>query len=239
MSVLDNLAVIIPVGPKDNAWQKLLPDLSSLPKQTEIVLVGTDGEPRELANVVQLSGLQCDIKWVSSPKGRARQLNAGAKATTKKILWFVHADSRIGADAIDALAESICNSDRAIHYFDLLFLDDGPTLTRINTIGAWIRSHWMKLPFGDQAFCLTRSLFERLGGFDEQAAYGEDHLLVWAAHISGVSIRCTGASVRTSARRYGEMGWRRATASNMILTARQALPELAKLLRKRVTHAKS
>jgi hypothetical protein len=69
---------------------------------------------------------------------------------------------------------------------------------------------------------LPRTLFERLDGFDEHASYGEDHLLVWAAHHAGVPVVPVGASLRTSARRYRERGWLRTTLRHLLLTARQA-----------------
>lgn len=238
MNPMNDLAVIIPVGPKEDAWRALLPDLAFLPSAAEIIVVGTGSEPKAFAEVAGRFHKGQTIRWLASRKGRARQLNFGVAASKKKLLWFLHADSRVEKEAIDALESSLMRFEEALHYFDLLFLDDGPGLTRINTVGVWIRSHWMGLPFGDQGFCIPRHLFEKLGGFDGKAAYGEDHLLVWAAHRNGIPLRCTGAAIRTSARRYGERGWGRATARNMILTAKQALPELAKLLGKRVAHAK-
>lgn len=242
MGFLRELAVIIPVGPKESAWRALLPDLAFLPSTAEIILVGTTSEPKLLAHISGLSGEGPKVRWVKAPKGRARQLNFGASATKKKFLWFLHADSRVTNEAIEALEKSLgrsSSSEEALHYFDLLFLGDGPGLTRVNAVGVWIRSHWMGLPFGDQGFCISRRLFEKLGTFDEKAAYGEDHLFVWTAHQSGISLRCTGAAIRTSARRYGETGWSKATARNMILTVKQALPELGRLIRKRVAYAKS
>ena len=74
-------------------------------------------------------------------------------------------------------------------------------------------------------------MFFSLGGFPEDAPYGEDHLLAWRAHQQGVPLRCTGARLRTSARKYGERGWLRTTARHVYLTYRQALPEAARLWR--------
>jgi len=68
-------------------------------------------------------------------------------------------------------------SINALHYFDLVFLDDGPALTVVNTVGVWFRSHILGLR-SDQGFCLERKLFERLDGFSEDVSYGEDHLFV-------------------------------------------------------------
>jgi GT2 family glycosyltransferase len=89
------------------------------------------------------------------------------------------------------------------------------------------------MPFGDQGFCLRREIWERLGGFDTHASYGEDHLFVWKARRAGVPLRPTGGTLRTSARKYQERGWLRTTARHLHLTATQAFPEWLKLVRAR------
>lgn len=238
MNHLGELTVIVPVGPKEETWCWLLPDLATLPSSAEIILVATVPEPESFARSLGHLGQGPKLSWVTAPQGRARQLNFGATTAKNKFLWFLHADSRVSGEAIEALRNSLSTSQEALHYFDLLFLDDGPKLTRINAIGVWIRSHGLGLPFGDQGFCIARQLFESLGTFNEKAAYGEDHLLVWAAHQNGTPLQCTGAAIRTSARRYAETAWCQVTARNMILTLKQALPELSKLLRKRTAFAK-
>jgi hypothetical protein len=88
------------------------------------------------------------------------------------------------------------------------------------------------MPFGDQGLVLARSTMAALGGFDESAPYGEDHLLVWAAHRGGVPLRATGARLLTSARKYQERGWLQTTSAHVLLTYRQAWPELLKLVRR-------
>ena len=231
---LNDLAVIIPVGPNETAWRSLLPELAQLPNESEIILVGVDSEPLDFRRTIGQN-----VRWVTSARGRAKQLNRGVQASTKRNLWFLHADSRIEKRALVALERSLRQNEVALHYFDLCFLDDGPWLMRLNNFGVWIRSHGMRLPFGDQGLCIPRHLLAKLGGFDERVPFGEDHLLVWAAHQNGIPVRCTGATIQTSARRYGEGGWSKTTARTMFLTARQALPELMKLMRKRVAHARS
>lgn len=237
---LGDIAIIIPVGPKDRSWQVLLSDLSthlgSIADSVEVIFVGVGERPIDFDDRVQSLDFKCSVRWIVAQQGRAVQLNLGAQSTNKTFLWFLHADSRVEENALTALARVIHDEEDALYYFDLSFLTDGPRLMKINRIGVWIRSHWMGLPFGDQGFCLKRDLFECLGSFNEDAPYGEDHLLVWEAHHKGIRLRCTGASIQTSARRYREQGWGKATVKTMALTARQALPELVKLIRKRTTY---
>jgi hypothetical protein len=230
---LRELAVIVPVAPGDTTWAHLVTDLKRLPLESEILFVGPELPPKPLKHVFDDLASSRNVRWLDSPKGRGRQLNIGAKATQKSYLWFLHADSRLTKWALPALEQSLQLQPDALHYFDLAFLNDGPALTVVNAVGVWIRSHLLGLPFGDQGFCLTRQTFERLGSFREDASYGEDHLLIWQARTQRIRLCCTGASIKTSARKYREYGWCATTLQHLVLTVKQALPEWLKLLRKR------
>ncbi len=234
MSRIENLSVIIPVGPKEEAWKTLLADLCALSVDTEIIFAATTERPGDLQSILRATGFTRNVKWLKFPEGRAKQLNAGAKAAQRSILWFVHADSRISPPAIASLKRSLEKTENAIHFFNLVFLDDGPALIRINTAGAWIRSHVLGLPFGDQGLCVSKAIFQKLGGFDELAPYGEDHLFIWKARQKGVPLVCTGGWLGTSARKYSRDGWSVTTVRNAVLTSKQAIPGFFRLLKERV-----
>ena len=213
------LSVIVPIGPGEPAWRGLLADLAALDADAEILLVATPGNaPTDFA--AGDYGLRVPARWLQAPAGRARQQNAGAAAAKGTTLWFLHADSRLPAQSV---AAALCFAGTpALGYFDLRFLDDGPRLARLNAMGAWLRSRWLGLPFGDQGLILPGSLFRSLGGFDESLAAGEDHALVWAARRAGVPLLPLRAPLRTSARRYAEHGWLRTTLQHGRLTIAQA-----------------
>ncbi|CAA9580033.1 hypothetical protein AVDCRST_MAG81-2834 [uncultured Synechococcales cyanobacterium] len=232
MKSLSELAVIIPVAPGDAAWTDLIIDLNSLPVESEILFVGS--LPTKTLRPLFEQFAKCrNTRWVQAPTGRGYQLNAGVKATQKPYLWLLHADSRFDQSALHALQKSLQQQPNALHYFNLAFLNDGPALTAINAVGVWFRSHLLGLPFGDQGFCLTRTLFNQLGGLREDVSYGEDHLLIWQAHIQGISLRCTGELLQTSARKYQKHGWCATTLNHLALTAKQAFPEWMKLFKVR------
>jgi len=92
----------------------------------------------------------------------------------------------------------------------------------INTIGAHVRSRWLRLPFGDQGLLMPRRVFEALGGFDERHRGGEDHALVWSARRLGVPLRPLRAPIFTSARKYAQLGWWGTTTMHLRLTGAQA-----------------
>lgn len=228
------ISVIVPVAKGDEAWRKLLPDLSVLEKNDEVILVSSDSSPEHSRGDPALRSLTCSFRSITSENGRAKQLNAGVRSASHKNLWFLHCDSRVSKASYGSLVNALEQAPDALHFFDLRFLDDGPSLMLLNRIGVWIRSRIIRLPFGDQGFCVSRPVLERLGGFCEKAQYGEDHLLVWRAHQMAVKVRCVGAPIYTSARRYESFGWAGTTVNHLKLTAKQAAPEIYRLLRKRI-----
>lgn len=220
-NVLAALAVIIPVGPKDQTWRVLLPQLSFLPAGAEVCLVFC--QKRLLPSSDELPKLEAKIICTHAAIGRARQLNAGVAATKNVELWFVHADSSLSENAAFAMTRAISSAHHtnALHYFDLRFTKGSPSKMRINEFGVWLRTRLFHLPFGDQGFLLSRTNFSRLGGYDEALASAEDHALVWRARHAGMAICAIGASLSTSARRYVEYGWGKTTLKHLRLTWQQ------------------
>lgn len=103
--------------------------------------------------------------------------------------------------SVPALRAALSSAPHARHYFDLAFLRDGLRFMPLNALGTRVRSHWLGMPFSDQRFAIRHAAFHSLGGFDESAPYGEDHLFVWRARRAGITVRATGSTLRTSAAR--------------------------------------
>lgn len=213
------LSIVVPVGPGEQAWRELLPDLAALGTGTEIVLVSPPRSAPASFDPASF-GLARPARWIEAPAGRACQQNAGARLATGTTLWFLHADSRLPRASVEAAMRFA--GQEALGYFELRFRRDGPRLVRLNALGARIRSRWLGLPFGDQGLMLPRGLFTRLGGFDESLASGEDHALVWAVRRAGISLVALDAAIYTSARRYAEKGWLRTTLRHLRMSLQQA-----------------
>lgn len=152
---------------------------------------------------------------------RASSMNHAASIARGRHLWFVHADTTLGADAVPKLLERLQEQTAALRYFDLRF--DGGALMRLTEGGVSFRSRVIGLPFGDQALCLPAATFHALGGYDETAANGEDHHLVRDARRAGLAIQPVGATITTSARKYRDKGWFRTTFMHLRLTLLQSL----------------
>ncbi len=209
------LTIVIPVGPGEREAAGLLDQLRHLPLPAEIILVASAAQPWPIP-----------VTTVEVPPtaNRAHMLNAAAAQAAGAWLWFLHADTRLLPGALPAMAAFVLGGQPALGWFHLTFRPDGPALTRLNAVGANLRSRWLGIPFGDQAFLLPTVQFRALGGFDETARYGEDHLFVWTARAAGLQTRPVGATVATSARKYARLGWARTTLLHWRLTAEQAWP---------------
>jgi GT2 family glycosyltransferase len=211
-----DLAIVIPVGPGDTSWRALLPQLATLYAR-EIHLVFARGD-QQIVKIESVEGVV--VHHVEA--GRAKQLNGGAQSSVAAWLWFLHADSQLSTTTGSVLAAHVGNDPKMLGYFDLRFLNDGPRLMWLNTLGAWLRSRVFGLPFGDQGFLMSRELFIQLGGFNEGLRSGEDHALVWRAKQQGAEIRSLRAPLYTSARKYAQHGWWATTQIHLRSTWQQA-----------------
>lgn len=220
------MSVVIPVAAHDESWRALLKDLKLKQSLFEVILSCADSieVPKELDP-------ENRVKVIAGSPGRAKQLNRGAKNASRKFLWFLHADTHLTEGALKALRTNIKLNFDDVRFFDLGFFD-GPQWMWINALGVKLRSKWLKLPFGDQGFCLQKETFEKLGGYDENASYGEDHLLIWKAHELKISVRPMNGKLLTSARKYQKSGWLKTTREHVQLTYTQARKELLRIYSK-------
>jgi hypothetical protein len=221
------LSVIVPLGPDEVEWHGLVPQLgAALPHGSEVIIVAA-GPPVPKPHADWPEHLP--LRHFDGGVGRARQLNRGAWHAEGEWLWFLHADSRLGPRTVPALLAFLARGETALGWFDLAFRPGGPALMRLNAYGANLRSAWLGMPFGDQGFVMPSRSFAALGGFREDAPYGEDHLLAWTARRAGIPLRRIGARLFTSARKYERGGWSATTARHLWLTAAQAWPEWRRL----------
>ena len=224
------LSIIIPLAPEERSWQQLLPQLSCFNDESEILFITSSEKDKELLE----DAIHClpSYKVFLSNSGRAKSMNTGANNAQGEYLWFLHADTRLQNNTHETVYQIINNQQHdSLWFFDLRFLDDGPPNMSINTFGVFIRSRYFKMPFGDQAFLLKKSLFEKIGRYNEEASYGEDHLLIWQAYQHDVSVKPIGASIKTSARKYLIKGRWPTTKKHLKLTYSQAWAEFKKLVK--------
>jgi rSAM/selenodomain-associated transferase 2 len=143
----------------------------------------------------------CDI-LIEAPRGRARQMNAGAAHASGEVLAFVHADTMVPVTFLTDIASAMNDPAVIGGRFDVE-LDSSALPYRLIGHLINLRSRLSRTGTGDQAIFVRREVFERLGGFPE-IEICED--LEFARRLKRLGkIACLRSRVVTSARR-----WRRA-----------------------------
>jgi len=161
---------------------------------------------------------ECGVATViDSPRGRGRQLNAGAAQASGDILLFLHADSRLPVDALTHIAAAMSSPGTVLGSFGFRAGDQHNRVDRfISTVGR-ARQRVFKLPYGDQAPFLRRQDFTDLGGFLDVPVMEDYEFAVRCkryGRITRVNADCT-----TSARAWHTHGLIRVTLVNAAVIA--------------------
>jgi rSAM/selenodomain-associated transferase 2 len=198
----DRISIIIPALNEAGGIRAALEALQPLrARGHEVVVVdggSTDGTPelaRPLADQV-----------IASPRGRARQQNAGAAVARGGVLLFLHADTLLPADADVLVRDGLRAAGRGWGRFDVRLTGAHPLLRVIERMMG-IRSRLSGIATGDQAIFVRRDWFARAGGFPDIPLM-EDVALSGSLRRMGPPV-CLRARVATSSRRWEERGvWR-------------------------------
>ncbi|MFE9237977.1 TIGR04283 family arsenosugar biosynthesis glycosyltransferase [Streptomyces sp. NPDC007007] len=143
---------------------------------------------------------------ITSERGRARQMNKGARHASGDILWFVHADTDIAPEALDQIRAALTDPAVVGGGLTLRFDRRTPALNYL----AWTsnaRARRLHHIFGDQAMFIRRTVFDELGGFPDLAIM-EDLEMSRRLHRRG-PLRLLPATSTASSRRLTAHGtWR-------------------------------
>lgn len=150
-------------------------------------------------------------------RGRARQMNAGARKAGGEVLLFLHSDSVLSPGSVEALRRLMAEREEiAGGCLRRTFRTRSPFLRLTCAIGNW-RARRLRWFLGDQAIFVRRDLFERIGGFSTEARY-ED--LDFSRKLRRVARTCLlDVGVTTSARRFRKRRFLRATCDAAIVFA--------------------
>ena len=129
-------------------------------RKTGVEVIVVDGGSSD--NTCNKAEPYVDQLIISDQAGRASQMNIGAKMSAGEILWFLHADTMVPERATDTIAESL--NHNMWGRFNVR-LSGGSILLRIIEKMINIRSCWSGIATGDQGIFLTRTIFEKVGGY--------------------------------------------------------------------------
>jgi len=131
-------------------------------------------------------------------RGRAAQMNDGARSARGSVLLFLHADTGLPPGALAAIDAAF--RDRRLVGGGFRHRFDEPRFL-LRLISAWstARARLVRVHYGDQAMFVRRDVFERIGGFPDLPLF-EDLRLAQALRREG-RVRTLPLRVVTSARR--------------------------------------
>jgi rSAM/selenodomain-associated transferase 2 len=157
---------------------------------------------------------QLGVRVVICPgKGRAAQLNYGARLATGDILYFLHADTLPPAGFLNDIRRAVAAGHGCGCY--RLAFDEPHWFLRAN---AWFtRFGLTAVRFGDQSLFTLRVVFERAGGYREDMVLLEDQEIVGRLRQYARLVVLLGPII-TSARKYRENGVFRLQATFYVLT---------------------
>ncbi len=143
------------------------------------------------------------LRLVTAPRGRARQMNEGAKLSGGEILLFLHADTQLPDNAKTIIDSTLVDQWTVGGRFDVRFDCTSLWATIISRMMNW-RSRLSGIATGDQALFVRRPIFEQMGGFAEMPLM-EDIDFSRRLKCKGSTAALT-ATVTTSFRRWEQQG---------------------------------
>ncbi len=157
------ISVIVPAYNEEKVLPQTLAALLRQPGQYEVILVDGGSSDRTGAMARSFPG----VRVHEALKGRASQMNAGAKCARGEWLLFLHADTQLPPGAIRRLNEMEPDETVQAGGFMHRFSGDDWRLRLISWLDNF-RCARSRIIYGDQALFVRRALFERLGGFPDQ-----------------------------------------------------------------------
>ena len=195
------LSIVIPVLNEAETLVARLDALQALrARGVEVIVVDGGSADDSAGRAAPLAD-----RVITAPRGRGRQMNAGAERATGELLLFLHADTVLPDLATERI-EAAVTGGALWGRFDVRI--DGVS-AMLPIVAALMngRSRLTSIATGDQAIFVTREAFARVGGFPDIPLM-ED--IAFSSAMRGVARpACLAEKVTTSGRRWEKHGvWR-------------------------------
>lgn len=192
------LSIVIPTLNEEKVIGRTLSELRSRSSGRHEIIVVDGGSRDDTVSVVRQNGAD---RVVREGRGRARQMNAGARAAGSDVLYFLHADT-IPPEHFDRRILTAVERGVPAGCFRLSFQPSHPLLS----LYAWFtRFDIDAFRFGDQSLFVTRRLFLESGGMREDHLLMEDQEFVRRLK-SRARFEILAPPVTTSSRKYRRNG---------------------------------
>ena len=204
-----SLGVVIPTLNEAEYLPSLLADLDALAAELDLgaaelhVVVSDGGSTDATRELARAAGATV----VVTRRGRAHQMNAGARVLTTPWLLFLYADSRLPSPARACLVERLADDAKKGPAYFRFSLDGDGWFWRAIEVGQSLRERVTGLAYGDQGLLVNRSDLDAVGGYSAIPLL-EDVAMMRALRAHG-NVERLSAALPTSPRRFQEEGrWR-------------------------------
>ena len=205
-------SIIVPVLNEQYRINSFLDKINKQRYDSNFEIIIVDGDLHGgTINAVSDNSIIC----ITSPKGRGRQMNAGAAKAHGEILVFLHADTTLPDNALGKISLALQDTVYVGGAFNLK-IDSDRLFLKYISVRTSLRSRWSRIPYGDQAIFIRKKYFEQIGGFKEIPLM-EDVELMRRIKKDGKKIIILPDKVTTSARRWENDGALYTTMRNRIL----------------------
>jgi rSAM/selenodomain-associated transferase 2 len=187
-----NLSIIIPVLDEERRIGERLNELRDC---GEVIVVDGGSSDGTVERAHAFPGVRVE----EAPRGRASQMNHGARLASGDVLLFLHADVSLPPDAMTQIEQALADARTVAGGFRTWHVaDDGRSAPWLHL--ADLRSRYSGLPYGDQALFVRRESFWKAGGFPEQPLMEDLELSLRLRRLGRIAT--VRSSVRVSGRRF-------------------------------------
>ena len=186
------ISIIIPIYNEEKGIVKFQEQLKELRGKCEILFV--DGGSTDHT----LDFIEPGYSVIHSEKGRGKQMNAGAKASSGDILFFLHCDSQLPPKPLAEIRRVM--RDYQAGCFGIAFHSPNVFMFTCRVISNH-RIKDRKIMFGDQGIFVDRDLFFEAGMFPEIPIM-EDYQFSLTLKEKRVKLGMAGKRIYTSDRRF-------------------------------------
>jgi rSAM/selenodomain-associated transferase 2 len=222
------ISIIVPVLNEAASIERFLRCLRERVGDAEIIVA--DGGSSD--GTVDLARNHCD-RCLPAPRGRAVQMNAGARAASGDAFWFVHADCEVPAGCLEEISDALRHPEVVGGFFRIRIPNER-FVYRLTDSFAHYAGLLLRTRFGDHGFFCRRSTFEEIGGFPEVPLMEDAEFFRKLRGLGRIAI--ISSRLISSPRRYEKIGpWRLSLTYGVIALLyrmRVPIPVLAIIYRK-------
>ncbi|MDQ1471809.1 MAG: hypothetical protein QOJ99_3289 [Bryobacterales bacterium] len=151
------VSIIVPTLNEEARIGETLRALQELPGEKEILIADGGSEDRTTGIASELG-----VRVVACQRGRGCQIRTAAAEATGDVLWFVHADSRPEAGALESIVAALEGISAVGGNFSLVFEGEHYSAAQMTAIYPYLR--WLGLSYGDAGIFIRQSVYEAIGG---------------------------------------------------------------------------